>query len=736
MKGWIIDAFASHERNTVVLWVKGESGKVKKFECDYSPSLYIHSSSSNLKDLENQFRKDPLIRSIGYEKKKLWLGEKRKKVLGITLKDYLKIKELAKRIDEAGNFSKYEFFNVDLSIPLEFMIERGIFPMSFMEIGDRLGLLEDVNSIDYRIPELKSARLDAKINSSNKIPTYEDPLSKIYFGKLTIEKGDEKEMLNQLINESRNLDPDIIYTQGGDSFLLPYLYHRAEVNGIGNFYLGREKNFLPAKKGRSYFSYGRVIYKPPEWMLNGRTHLDMANSFLLGESGIYGLIELSRLSRIPLQLLSRVTPGTAITAIQIAQALKDDVLIGWKKSLPEDFKDAKTLLLADRGGMIYDPRVGIYENVVEIDFTSLYPSIMVKHNVSPETVLCKCCKNSKRRAPTINYNLCEKRIGLIPRVLKPIIDRRIEYKRRIKDRSYSDFQEIYKARKDALKWLLVTCFGYTGYRNARFGRIECHEVINAYGRELLLETAKIAEEVGYEVLHGIVDSLWLKSNGSNDHERLCNQIYEEIGIPLEFEGVYKWIVFLPNKRSNAGALNRYFGIFENGKMKVRGLEVRRSDTPSLIKDAQKDMLKSLAKADNIEDFYNLIPEVIEVIRQYADKIMRGECDLEDLVFTSAISKDLKHYFQLNNNAACLLQLRDSGLETKPGEKVRYIITNANSKNYYRKVRAWQLSNGKEKYDREKYLSHLLGAGESILLPFGYTKRRLANLIKPAIQLTL
>jgi DNA polymerase elongation subunit (family B) len=736
MKGWIIDAFASHEKNAVVLWVKGESGRVKKFEFDYSPSFYIHSSFANIKELENQLRNDPLIRSIGYEKKKLWLGEKRKKVLRITPKGYPKIKELANRIDEVGEFSKYEFFNVDLNIPLEFMVERGIFPMSFMEIGDGFELLEDVNSINYRIPELRSARLGVEINPNNEIPTYEDPLSKIYFGKLTIEKEDEKEILNQLINEIRELDPDIIYTRGGDSFLLPYLYHRAEVNGIGNFYLGREKNFLPTKKGRSYFSYGRVIYKPPEWMLNGRIHFDMASSFLLGESGIYGLIELSRLSRIPLQLLSRVTPGTAITAIQIAQALKDDVLISWKKNLPEDFKDAKTLFLADRGGIIYDPRVGIYENVIEIDFTSLYPTIMVKHNVSPETVLCKCCKNSKRRAPTINYNLCEKRIGLIPRVLKPIIERRIEYKRRIKDKSYSDFQEIYKARKNALKWLLVTCFGYTGYRNARFGRIECHEVINAYGRELLLETAKIAERMGFEVLHGIVDSLWLKSNGSNDPERLCNQIYQKVGIPLELEGVYKWIVFLPNKGSNAGALNRYFGLFKNGKMKVRGLELRRSDTPQLIKDAQKDMLESLAKADNIEEFYNLIPEVIGVIRQYAGKIMRGECDLEDLVFTSAISKDLKHYSQLNNNVACLLQLRDIGVEAKPGEKVKYIITNANSKNYYWKVRSWQLSNGKEKYDREKYLSHLLSAGESILLPFGYTKRKLADLIKPTIQLTL
>ena len=531
------------------------------------------------------------------------------------------------------------------------------------------------------------------------------------------------------------MDPDIIYTNGGDSSLLPYLYHRAEVNDIEDFYLGRDRNLLPIGKGKSYFSYGRIIYKPPKCMLNGRIHIDRSNSFLYRESGINGLIELSRLSRIPPQMLSRVTPGTAITAIQIAQAVKDNVLIRWKKNVPEDFKDAKTLFIADRGGMIYDPKTGIHENVVEIDFTSLFPSIMVKHNISPETILCKCCKDSKRRAPIIDYNICEKRIGLLPRVLKPIINRRIEYKKRIKDERYSDFHKIYEDRKKALKWILVTCFGYTGYRNARFGRIECHEVINAFGRELLLNTARIAEELGYEVLHGIVDSLWLKTNDHDGHERLCSQIYEKTGIPLEIDA-YKWIVFLPNKTTNVGSLNKYYGLFEDGQMKIGGLELRRRDTPQLIKNAQMDMLKVLSRANNAREFCDLIPDVIEVIKKYADRIMNGECDLKELVFTSTISKDLEYYSQLNNNVACLLQLRDNGLEVKPGEHIQYIITNANSRKYGRKVKAWRLADGNEGYDKQKYLSYLLKAGETILSPFGYSERRLAEGLKPSMQVML
>ena len=197
-------------------------------------------------------------------------------------------------------------------------------------------------------------------------------------------------------------------------------------------------------------------------------------------------------------------------------------------------------------------------------------------------------------------------------MLEPIINRRIEYKKRVRDKRYSEFREIYEARKKALKWILVTCFGYTRYRNARFGRIECHEVINAYGRELLLETAKIAEELGYEVLHGIIDSLWLKSssNNSNNHEKLCKKIFEQSGISVELGGIYKWIVFLPRGSDHTGALNRYYGLFENGEMKIRGLELRRSDMPQLISDAQMDMLKVMARANDIAELLALIPEVI------------------------------------------------------------------------------------------------------------------------------
>ena len=69
-----------------------------------------------------------------------------------------------------------------------------------------------------------------------------------------------------------------------------------------------------------------------------------------------------------------------------------------------------------------------------------------------------------------------------------------------------ELNAIYEARQSVLKWILVTSFGYLGYNNAKFGRIDAHIAVCAFDRQILLQAAKIAERQGFRVLHGIVDS--------------------------------------------------------------------------------------------------------------------------------------------------------------------------------------------------------------------------------------
>jgi DNA polymerase-2 len=414
-----------------------------------------------------------------------------------------------------------------------------------------------------------------------------------------------------------------------------------------------------------------------------------------------------------MQAAARLTPGSAISAMQVQLAMRDGCAIAWKKNAPEDFKGADELLMADRGGMIYDPRVGLHENVVEVDFTSLYPNIMARYNISPETLLCECCPDSRTRVPGLLYNICEKRKGLIPRVVEPLVERRMRFKRLIKEDPENE--KIYRQRASLLKWVLVTCFGYTGYRNSRFGRIECHEAINAYAREILVRTKELAEAHGYNVLHGIIDSMWLshmkndesrKMKSHDDHDWFCERVSAEIGIPLALEGVYKWIVFLPTRNTGAGALNKYYGCFDTGELKVRGIELRKHDSPPIVKEAQGAMLEILSKAGGAEEFKALAPDALASLERRAREVAGGGVGLERLVISKRVSRGLESYRQRNDQAAALRLLRRAGQAIHPGEMVRFVLTAEGA------VPA-ELLRGDEKYDPERYMDLLARAGESL-----------------------
>jgi len=98
--------------------------------------------------------------------------------------------------------------------------------------------------------------------------------------------------------------------------------------------------------------------------------------------------------------------------------------------------------------------------------------------------------------------------------------------------------------------MLVSCFGYLGYKNARFGRIEAHESVNAFSRDIILTAKEIAESRGYRLLHGIIDCVWLKKPGAtqSDYEELAREISARVGIDISLVGIYNWILFpLPNR---------------------------------------------------------------------------------------------------------------------------------------------------------------------------------------------
>ena len=737
IRGWIFDVYPAGE-SEVVVWIISETGERIRLIDKFEPKIYVSSSNDNVERLVSKLYSNRDIVAWGFAQKYAKPTDQQKsRVLELTLKDYRKAKNLTKEILRLGDYIKYEVHNADLHTDRAYLFSKDLFPLAFVEIKKQntnltYTLKDDAASTNYAIPPLKIMKLEIDIAKSGKIAQFKDPIGQIKISQqetqITIDSKDEVQTLLKLVDTVEELDPDFILTNGGDSYLFPYLVERAAENHILNrLILSRDP--IPftnkATSGKTFFSYGRTFYKAAAQRLYGRIHVDQSNTFVFSEADFDGLIEIARTCRVPLHTSARNSIGSSMTSMQFYQAIKDDILIPRNKKIPETFKSASELLVADRGGFVFEPRVGAHDNVGEVDFSSMYPAIMANNNISAETVLCKCCPDSPIRIPELNYNICTKRRGVVAKTVKLALDKRLYYKK-MKDQSPDPhLREVYDKRQIALKWILVTCFGYLGYKNSRFGTVDGHIGVCAFGREALLNAAKTAEENGFQVIHGIVDSLWLKKQDAQiqDYQALCEKISLQTKIPLNFEGRYKWIVFLPSKmHPNIGVLNRYYGVMESGKIKVRGIEVRRRDTPKFIFDAQTDIIKALCTANNTAELYQKIPEALNVVKVYRGKLLNNEVPIWDLIITKHLSKKPERYRQNVSQVIAARQLIKQGDEVHAGGNVRFVFTSAENKHYDRRVRAKQLIDETTIPDTRKYLKILYDSSANLLSFAGYTAK--------------
>ncbi len=320
--------------------------------------------------------------------------------------------------------------------------------------------------------------------------------------------------------------------------------------------LNRDLELQPAHHAEiSYFSYGQIVYRGQQVHLFGRCHIDRGNAMLWEDYDLEGAFETARVTGLPIQTAARVSPGSGISAMQMVTALREGILVPWRKQQAERPKTALDLIVADQGGLVYQPLVGLHRDVGGIDFVSMYPGIMVRFNISPETIQGKrpAAKNLK---PFDSAEDAEVE-GLVPKTLAPLLGKRMILKSKLALMpNWDPRRRALQARASAHKWLLVTCFGYLGYKNARFGRIEAHEAVTAYGREALLRAKEVAEDMGFTVLHLYVDGLWVKKPEAKeviDFQPLLEEISRRTGLPIALDGIYDWVAFLPSRVNSTRA---------------------------------------------------------------------------------------------------------------------------------------------------------------------------------------
>jgi DNA polymerase II len=766
LQGWIFDLYPSPHGMT--LWLIGPDQTRHRLIDHFTPSFYVSGPDAILRRLRGEAARQPhALVCRPTERMDLW-EQRARPVLEIEVAHPNEFNSWTRWVRQFD--TSLRLYNSDLMLASLYCWQRGVFPLARVEVeadGDGRVLAIECRdtewAIDYEPPPFEILRvrlgglkgIDPRHSSQTALEIEVD-------GRQfeLDESGEPAAIAFQHLLARHN--PDLILSDWGDATILPRLREQAAKLRLP-FALNRDASAeVQQSRARSYMSYGRILFKNSATTLFGRLHVDTQNSFIADKCDLSGLWELARVTKLPVQYCARTSTGTGISYMQMELAWRDGVLIPEQKAEPEDPKPPDELLVADRGGLVFTPRIGFHANVAELDFVSEYPSIMARFNISPETINCPCCPDAPR-VPELGYRVCQKRRGITSRVVERLIAKRTELKKcsarlqagilpirsacppeggrytgqpgSTEAEKAQPFTENvhgkrYKLQRDALKWLLVCCFGYTGYKNARFGKIEAHEAINAVARETLLVAKEMAEDRGYEILHALVDSLYVQKTGATraDYQALNDEIAVRTQLPLAIEAIYRFVVFLPSRQfEDVPVPNRFFAVAEDGTLKVRGLELRRHDTPPLVARMQQEALDILSEARDFPSYLAKLEEAREVLRRCEESVADGSVEIKDLIVSKRLTREPREYRKANQTAIAAQQLFGNGVRLRPGQTIEYIITDSDNRVPNDRVRAFALWDGWFGYDRRKYTQLLHDAFDPLtmvyreLFPAGFRK---------------
>lgn len=379
------------------------------------------------------------------------------------------------------------------------------------------------------------------------------------------------------------------------------------------------------------------------------------------------------------------------------------------------FKNKETRIT---GGYVMDSFPGIYENIILLDFKSLYPSIIRTFNIDPLSFVGKKSGRNLIMAP--NRAAFKRDPGVLPEIIESLMQEREKVKR-----------ENDELTSYAIKILLNSMFGVMANPSFRFFNTDMANAITHFGQFLIKMTAEEMKKRGYEVIYSDTDSIFVKSGIEKYEdteiegrkiaiamnaffEKYINNTYEvKNHLELEFEKVYKMFLMPKIRSAEAGAKKRYAGlIVKNGEEEIEftGLESKRRDWTSLAKKFQYELLNKIFHKE----------EVASYVKSFIEDVRDGKYD-NLLVYRKSIRKKLKEYTKTTPQhvkAARKLKKVESTV-------IEYVITEDGPE---------PIQNQKHKIDYNHYINkQLKPIADSILI---FYNKKFDDLIKGSKQTTI
>jgi len=587
----------------------------------------------------------------------------------------------------------------------------------------------------------------------------------------------EEEMLKEWRQFIIDLDPDIITGYNISMFDLPYLLNRAENLKIREFaYLSRLSHVASKVRHKQTKVKGFMNRDTIDINLEGRIILDMY-TYLIREVKLrsYSLnnvsfqylgeqkedVHYSLISKLwkqneytrrrlavycmkdaylPLRLMDifltlinysemcRVTSTPLNFILTRGQQIKVSTQLH-KKALERGYivpnmkktKDAFDEEEGFEGAFVLSPTVGFHTiPIVTLDFSSLYPSIMIAHNLCYSTLLKPGEeKNLKEgedytRTPNGECFVTEKiRKGILPTILEELLAARKAAKKDMNNEKDPFKKKILNGRQLALKISCNSVYGFTGATSGQLPCLQISSSVTAIGRTMIEKTRDIVMEKyskknGFKydstVIYGDTDSVMIKFGVETLKEalQLGNESSEFVTqhfkkpIKIEFEKVF-WPYLLLKKKKYAGVIWTREDKYD--KIDTKGLEAVRRDNCELVRIVVENVLKKILVDRSPDDAINYCKGVIS-------DLLQNKIDISLLIISKSLSKrseeggsdeeggdgkkntgknksTIYQAKQAHVELAEKMRKRDPGTAPNIGDRIQYVIIKGEkgSKNY-------------------------------------------------------
>jgi DNA polymerase I len=407
-------------------------------------------------------------------------------------------------------------------------------------------------------------------------------------------------------------------------------------------------------------------------------------------------------------------PDADVSDERYVQNENRDVFYKSDKGSSRDERDAKSEDL--KGGAVLVPEMGLLEDVVILDYKSLYPTIMMAHNLCYSTVI-----TGQGPAPATDHIITapsggsfvspEVSPGIMPAVLQELLEERTKTKKLMKTAGDEE-RRFLDAKQYAMKILLNSFYGYSGYARARLYSLALANAVTSFGRKNILSTKKVIDDIGsvyvinddvvfkdkmifgnvaakgydLSVVYGDTDSVFvrLKPSGSGAEavslddakligKKIAETVTSSLPQPMElvFEAFARRAIF-PAKKRYALWVFEPVGEVWKDRIKVRGMETVRRDWCGLTSKTLNTCLELVLKEGKVDEAVDHVCSV--VVRLQNLDLSEDPEILGDLTLTRRYTKGTGSYKNKQPHIQLVEKIRKRGGQVPGvGDRVPFVI---------------------------------------------------------------